>query len=38
MVVESHITYNQEIKEGDEVDIKLTYFDHEKKDFYIKWK
>ena len=31
MVVESHITYNQEVKEGDEVDINLTYFDHDKK-------
>ena len=31
MVVESHITYNQEIKEGDEVDVNLTYFDHDKK-------
>tara|TARA_Y100000590_G_scaffold350898_1_gene402964 strand:- start:25860 stop:26330 length:471 start_codon:yes stop_codon:yes gene_type:complete len=31
MVVESHITYNQELKEGDEVDINLTYFDHDKK-------
>ena len=32
MVVESHITYNKEIQEGDEVDINLTYCDH-KKDF-----
>ena len=31
MVVESHITYNQEVKEGDEVNINLTYFDHDKK-------
>jgi len=31
MVVESHITYNQEVKEGDEVDINLVYFDHDKK-------
>ena len=31
MVVESHITYNQEVNEGDEVDINLTYFDHDKK-------
>ena len=31
MVVESHITYNQEVSEGDEVDIKLTFFDHDKK-------
>ena len=31
MVVESHITYNQEVKEGDEVDVNLIYFDHDKK-------
>ena len=31
MVVESYITYNQEVKEGDEVDINLVYFDHDKK-------
>tara|TARA_B100001093_G_C26231343_1_gene760321 strand:- start:84 stop:554 length:471 start_codon:yes stop_codon:yes gene_type:complete len=31
MVVESHITYNQEVKEGDEVDINLLYLDHDKK-------
>ena len=31
MVVESHITYNQEVKEGDTVDINLVYFDHDKK-------
>jgi len=31
MVVESHITYNQEINEGDEVNINLLYFDHDKK-------
>ena len=31
MVVESHITYNEEVKEGDEVDINLLYFDHDKK-------
>ena len=31
MVVESHITYNQEVNEGDEVNINLTYFDHDKK-------
>jgi acyl-CoA thioester hydrolase len=31
MVVESHITYNKEIQEGDEVDINLTYCDHEKR-------
>ena len=31
MVVESHITYNQEVKEDDDVDINLTYCDHDKK-------
>ena len=31
MVVESHITYNQEVTEGDEVDVNLIYFDHDKK-------
>ena len=31
MVVESHITYNQELKEGDKVDVNLLYFDHDKK-------
>ena len=31
MVVESHITYNKELKEGDEVEINLIYFNHDKK-------
>ena len=31
MVVETHITYNQEVRENDEVDINLIYFDHDKK-------
>ena len=31
MVVESHITYNQELKEGDEVDLNLIHFNHDKK-------
>jgi len=31
MVVETHITYNQEVKESDEVDINLIYCDHDKK-------
>ena len=31
MAVESHITYDNEVKEGDEVDINLVYFDHDKK-------
>ena len=31
MVVESNITYNQEVQEGDEVDVNLIYCDHDKK-------
>ena len=31
MVVESHITYNQEVKAGEEVDVNLVYCDHDKK-------
>ena len=31
MIVESNITYNQELKLNDEVDINLIYFDHDKK-------
>ena len=31
MVVESHITYDQEVKENDRVDINLIYCDHDKK-------
>ena len=31
IAVESHITYDNEVKEGDEVEIILTYFDHDKK-------
>ena len=31
MVIESHIAYNQEVKEGDEVDVNLTYCNHDKK-------
>ena len=31
MVVESHITYNQEVKEGDQVNVNLIFFDHDKK-------
>ena len=36
MVVESHITYNQEVKEGEEVDINLIFFDHDKKRLHYK--
>ena len=31
MIVESHITYEQELRLDDEVDINLVYFDHDKK-------
>ena len=31
MIVESNITYNQELRVDDEVDINLIYFDHDKK-------
>ena len=31
MMVESHITYNQELLVNDEVDINLVYFNHDKK-------
>mgnify|MGYP001436294041 FL=1 len=31
MIVESNITYNQELKLDDEVDVNLVYFDHDKK-------
>ena len=31
MIVESNITYNQELKVDDEVDVNLVFFDHDKK-------
>ena len=31
MVVETHTTYNSEVKEGDDVNIYLSYFNHDKK-------
>ena len=31
MIVETHINYNQELQLGDEVNINLVYFDHDKK-------
>ena len=31
MIVESNITYNQELKIDDAVDVNLVYFDHDKK-------
>jgi|TARA_B110001450_G_scaffold223130_1_gene220082 acyl-CoA thioester hydrolase len=36
MVVETHTTYNNEVKEGDEVEINLTFFDHDKKRLHFK--
>ena len=36
MVVETHTTYNNEVKEGDEVDIYLSYCDHDKKRLHYK--
>ena len=36
MVVETHTTYNNEVKEGDEVEIVLTFFDHDKKRLHFK--
>ncbi len=36
MVVETNTTYDNEIKEGDEVEILLTYFDHDKKRLHFK--
>ena len=36
MVVETHTTYNNEVKESDEVDIFLTHFDHDKKRLHYK--
>ena len=31
MVVETHTTYNNEVKEGEEVDVFISNFDHDKK-------
>ena len=36
MVVETHTTYNNEVKEGDEVEINLTLLDHDKKRLHFK--
>ena len=36
MVVETHTTYNNEVKEGDEVDIFLSHFDHDNKRLHYK--
>ena len=36
MVVETRTTYDGEVKEGDEVEIILTFFDHDKKRLHYK--
>ena len=36
MVVETHTTYNNEVKEGEEVDVYLSYCDHDKKRLHYK--
>ena len=36
MVVETHTTYNNEVKEDDNVDIYLSYCDHDKKRLHYK--
>ena len=36
MVVEAYTTYNNEVKEGDEVEINLTFLDHDKKRLHYK--
>jgi len=36
MVVETHTTYNNEVKEGEEVDVFISHFDHDKKRLHYK--
>ena len=36
MVVETHTTYNNEVKEGDDVDVFLSHLDHDKKRIHYK--
>jgi len=36
MVVETHTIYNQEVKEGDRVDVYLCHFDHDNKRLHYK--
>ena len=36
MVVETHTTYNNEVKEGNEVDVYLSHLDHDKKRIHYK--
>ena len=36
MAVESHTTYNNEVKENEEVEVHLSYFNHDKKRLHYK--
>ena len=36
MVVETNTKYLSEVKQGDEIDINMTYFDHDKKRLHLK--
>ena len=36
MVVETRTTYDREVKEGDEVEVYVSYFDHDKKRLHLK--
>ena len=36
MVVETHTTYQKEVKEGDEVSVSLAYFNHDNKRLHYK--
>ena len=36
MVVETRTTYNNEVKENDEVEVFCTHFDHDKKRLHLK--
>lgn len=36
MVVETRTTYESEVKEGDEVEVYVSYFDHDKKRLHLK--
>jgi acyl-CoA thioester hydrolase len=36
MVVETHTTYNNEVKEGDDVEVFISYFNHDKKRLHYK--
>ena len=36
MVVETNTKYLSEVKQGEEIDIHMTYFDHDKKRLHIK--